>query len=145
MRIMRPSYGTARNSLRPRQTSAWLPGWTEFPPYLSLSYTTVRIPAWIIAFAHSLQGKRETYSFVPPGNRHDNSKIAFSSLCVTKGYFVRFLSLSFSLSQGNSSSEQPFGEAVVSHGQNLVVRADNAGSHLGIRSLTAFQTGGPPP
>ena len=29
------------------------------------SYTTVRIPAWIMAFAHSLQGKRETYSFVP--------------------------------------------------------------------------------
>ena len=47
--------------------------------YLSDSYSTSLTPAWMMALAHSLQGKRATYSRLPRKSRPLAFKMALSS------------------------------------------------------------------
>ena len=51
--------------------------------YLSDRYSTSFTPLWIIAFAHSLQGNRATYSRLPCKSRPWALRMAFSSAWTT--------------------------------------------------------------
>src|SRR5699024_1867401 len=75
--------------------------------YLSERYTISLMPLWMMLLAHSLQGKRVTYTRAPRRSLWAEFKIALSSAWQTYIYFVS--SGGPSRSQGISSSLQPVG------------------------------------